>query len=154
MMFPLFARIAGVLRHDAAGNAAIELAIALPVFVMLVLITADYAFLANDTLHLKAATRFAAQFARKYPDASASTLAAHSGFRSGTTPSVTLLCTCPDNTSVTCPAPGDESPCRGSDTRVITYVRVNATQSFTPLFSHAGFAFPSSLSASMTLRAQ
>jgi len=138
-----------------AGSALVEFAIAAPILIILVLGTADYASLANDTMNLRAATRGAAEYAQAHPTASGATVAAYGNFPAGVTPAVSIVCTCIDNSARTCPAAGAVNPCSAmSDRRVIQYVRVSATQTFAPWFSSADFAFPSSLSASTLLRIQ
>jgi Flp pilus assembly protein TadG len=149
MMFALLTRIVAPLWRDAAGNAAIELAFAMPILLLLVLVAADYASLANQTVNLQAATRSAAQYARGFPNASGATLAAYGNFPAGVTPSVSTFCTCVNNVAVTC-----SGSCSGTDTRIIKYVQVSATQPFSPWFSYAGLTFPQSLSASVALRMQ
>lgn len=136
-----------------AGSAIVEFALAAPILIILVLGTADYASLANDTMNLRAATRGAAEYAQAYPTASGATVASYGNFPAGVTPTVSTVCICTDNSVQTCPAAGVANPCRAmGDPRVIQYVRVSATQTFTPWFSYADFAFPSSLSASTSLR--
>jgi Flp pilus assembly protein TadG len=130
-----------------AGNALIEFALAVPILMILVLVTADYASLANDKVNLEAATRAGAQYARKNTGASGATVAAYGNFPAGVTPSVTIVCTCVDNSAVSC-----NGTCTGGDTRVVQYIQVSATQNFTPWFPYAGFAFPATLSASTSLR--
>lgn len=134
-----------------AGGALVEFALAAPILAILVAATADYAALMNGTVNLRAATRGAAEYAKANPTASGSTVVAYGNFPAGVTPTVSTFCTCTDNTSVTCPAAGAADPCGG---RVIMYVEVSATQTFTPWLPYADFAFPSSLSASTSLRFQ
>jgi Flp pilus assembly protein TadG len=138
-----------------AGNAMAEFALAAPILMILVLVTADYASLTNATVNLWAATQGAAEYAKANPTATGSTVAAYGNFPAGVTPTVSTFCTCTNNSSVTCPAAGALNPCGGViDRRLIKYVAVSATQTFAPWFSYAGFAFPSSLSASTSLRFQ
>lgn len=137
-------------RRRDDGNAAVEFALVVPILMMLLLVGADYALIANQTLTLLAATRGAVQYARTNPTASGATVAAYGGFPAGVTPSVSTFCTCADNSSVSCSA---GSCSVGGDTRVIQYVQVTASQNFTP-FSYTGFVFPSQVTASTALRVQ
>jgi hypothetical protein len=66
------------------------------------------------------------------------------------------FCTCADNTSVTCPGPGANNPCAGApggDTRVLTYVAVSGSQTYTPIISGT-WSFPGSVQARAVLRTQ
>lgn len=137
-------------RPGNAGNAAVEFAFAVPILMMLLLVGADYALIANQMLTLLAATRGGAQYARSNPTASGATVAAYGGFPAGVTPTVSTFCTCADNSAASCSTGGCNV---GGDTRVIQYVQVTASQNFTP-FSYTGFVFPSQVTASTALRVQ
>jgi Flp pilus assembly protein TadG len=64
------------------------------------------------------------------------------------------FCTCADNTRVICPGPGDANPCAAKpDTRVLTYVAVSGSQTYTPLVS-VTWNFPGSVNAQTVLRTQ
>jgi Flp pilus assembly protein TadG len=66
------------------------------------------------------------------------------------------FCTCADNTSVTCPGAGEANPCTGipgGDTRVLRYVAVSGSQTYTPLVSWS-WSFPGSVKAQTVLRTQ
>jgi hypothetical protein len=66
----------------------------------------------------------------------------------------TIFCTCADNTSVTCPGAGEANPCAGNtDKRVLTYVAVSGSQTYTPLVSGT-WSFPGSVQARTVLRTQ
>jgi len=68
--------------------------------------------------------------------------------------STTSFCACADNTSVTCPGPGDPNPCAvKSDTRVLKYVAVRGSQIYTPIISGT-WSFPGSVKAQTVLRTQ
>jgi Flp pilus assembly protein TadG len=67
-------------------------------------------------------------------------------------------CTCADNTPVACPGAGDANPCAASppangDTRVLKYVAVSGSQSYTPIISGT-WSFPGSVNARTVLRTQ
>jgi Flp pilus assembly protein TadG len=64
------------------------------------------------------------------------------------------FCTCADNTSVTCPGLGSPNPCAAKpDTRVLTYVAVSGSQTYTPIISGT-WSFPGSVPARTVLRTQ
>lgn len=68
------------------------------------------------------------------------------------------FCTCADNRSVACPGTGDPNPCAVSppangDLRVLTYVAVRGSQTYTPMMS-ATWSFPGSVKAQTVLRTQ
>jgi Flp pilus assembly protein TadG len=68
--------------------------------------------------------------------------------------STTSFCTCSDNTRVTCPVAGDDNPCAAkADARVIIYVAVSGSQSYTPIISGT-WPFPTSVKARTVLRTQ
>ena len=147
--------------HDS-GAAAVELAIAAPVLILLVLGIADYGDLMNSAAALIAGTRAGAEVVKANQNVTGAQLTALNIFPSGATPTVSApFCTCVDNTSVTCPGPGAANPCGAkTDTRVLKYLTVSSTQNFTPLFSvtnflnFGSFSFPTSLNASTAVRLQ
>jgi Flp pilus assembly protein TadG len=66
------------------------------------------------------------------------------------------FCTCANNTVVTCPGPSPNNPCTrapGGDTRVLIYVAVSGSQTYTPLVSTT-WPFPQSVNARTVLRTQ
>ena len=68
------------------------------------------------------------------------------------------FCTCADNTPVACPGTGDANPCAVSppangDVRVLKYVAVGGSQTYTPLVS-VTWNFPGSVKAQTVLRTQ
>jgi hypothetical protein len=68
------------------------------------------------------------------------------------------FCTCADNTSVVCPGTGDPNPCAASppangDLRVLKYVVVRGSQTYTPLISGT-WSFPGSVKAQAAFRTQ
>jgi Flp pilus assembly protein TadG len=140
------------------GAAVVEFAITAPLLILLVLGVADYGILMNTTASLIGATRAGGEVAKVDPSVTPAQLTALGIFPSGATPSVSApFCTCFDNTTVTCPAPGAgaANPCAAkSDTRVLRYVTVSANQNFSPVVSWTSFTFPGSLSASTVVRTQ
>jgi Flp pilus assembly protein TadG len=152
------------------GSLAIEFAAAAPVVIMLALGVADYSILMNTSASLRGATRAGAEYARanwNNPSVSDPTtgtekqvcgflgLSLAGGSCSPVTPGTSASCTCIDNTSVACPTATGSNPCAAnSDPRVLVYVTVTATQSFTPLFSWSSFVFPSTLTESTLARTQ
>jgi Flp pilus assembly protein TadG len=64
------------------------------------------------------------------------------------------FCTCADNTSVSCPGTGDPNPCAANtDTRVLKYVAVRGSQTYTPLISGT-WSFPGAATAQTVFRTQ
>jgi hypothetical protein len=131
-----------------AGAAAVELAFTAPVLVALAFGIADYGALMNGAASLMSATRAGAEVVMANPNATASDLSALNLFPSGATPAISgPICACSNNTSttcpptgaVTCPTPGSgASPCSGgggTDTRVLSYLQVSASQTLAPLLS-------------------
>jgi Flp pilus assembly protein TadG len=154
------------------GSLSVEVAIAAPVLITFVLGVADFGQLMNTAASLRGATRAGAEYAKANwnGDVDAATalqqtqqrvcgflgLSQPSGSSScsAITPTVTTSCGCADNTTVTCPTDGS-NPCSGkSDPRLLISVVVGASQNFTPIVSWASFAFPSTVSASTTVRTQ
>jgi Flp pilus assembly protein TadG len=140
------------------GAAAVEFAITVPLLIVFVLGAVDYGILMNNAASLIGATRAGGEVAKVDPGVTAAQLTALGIFPSGATPSVSApFCTCFDNTTVSCPAPGGAgaNPCAAkSDTRVLRYVTVSATQSFSPLLSWTSLTFPGSLDATTVVRTQ
>lgn len=152
------------------GNVAIEFAIAAPVLIMIILGVADYGTLMNTSASLRGATRAGAEYARanwNNPSVSDPTTGAEqqvcgflglsfaSGSCSPVTPGVSTSCTCIDNTSVTCPTSTGSNPCSANtDPRVLVYVSVTATRSFSPMFAWSSFALPSNLTEMTLVRTQ
>jgi Flp pilus assembly protein TadG len=107
-----------------AGSAAVEFAITAPLLVALALGAADYGDLANRQATLEAATRAGAEYARATPgDAPSwtntkSTVTSFTSFSPAATPTVSVVCTCVDNS----PAPGSPAgttpPVRGRLIRI------------------------------------
>ncbi len=159
-------RLRGVLGTDA--SAAVELAITAPVLVLLVLGVADYGVLMGSAASLESAARAGTEVAKVDPGVTATTLTTLGLFPSGATPTVTSVCTCVDGTwpgGATCPPGPLATPCAGKtnpfiagnpvDPRVFEYIRVRATQSFSPMVSYASFgSFPSPLTGEAFTRTQ
>jgi Flp pilus assembly protein TadG len=155
-----------------AGSAAVEFAITAPLLVALALGAADYGDLANRQATLEAATRAGAEYARATPGDAPSwtntkrTVTSFTSFSPAATPTVSVVCTCVDNspaagTTPPCPGAANPNPCAGktnpatglTDTRFLQYFSVSATQNFTPMLAYASFAFPPSpLSATTVTR--
>lgn len=154
------------------GSMALEFALAVPVLATLVLGIIDYGSLMNTSAALRGATRAGAEYAEaKWNDPNVtnpttSTEQQVCGFLgltlsgsscSPVTPGVSSACSCTDGTSVTCPSSTGSNPCTtvsNGDYRVLVSVTVTASQSFSPIQSWAGFAFPSTVSAATTVRTQ
>jgi Flp pilus assembly protein TadG len=155
------------------GALAVELAITAPLLVLLVLGVTDYGALMGGSAYLEGAARAGAEHANVEPTDTTGIeaqvcghlgLTLKGGACSPVTPSTSLVCTCVDNTwpqGTACPPTG-ANPCTTVtnpytaqiDTRVLQYVGVTATQTYSPLFSYTSFAFPPSLTAQTTTRTQ
>lgn len=156
------------------GSMAVEFAMATPVLLTLVMGAVDYGSLMNTSASLRGATRVGAEYAKanwnnpSVTDVSTNTESQVCGFLgltlsgsscSPVTPSVSSSCTCVSGASVTCPSSTGSNPCTSdpnpsNDHRVLVSAVVTATQSFSPMFSWASFAFPSTVSATTTVRTQ
>jgi len=159
-------------RHGArdTGAAAVEFAIVAPILIVLALGVADYGLLVNNSATLLGATRAGAEYAKANWNNPAVTNAAtvttqvacgfagltlSAGSCSPITPSVSTTCSCADGSSVACPTASGSNPCAAkSDPRVLVYVSLTATQTFTPLFAVTGFAYPNPLTATTVVRTQ
>jgi len=136
---------------DDSGAALVELAFALPLLVLLIVGTADFGLLMNNSTVLEASVRSGAEMVIATP--STSTFPASllpSGATWNATPATS--CWCPNGTSVACPTPGSSSPCSQTlgnitDIRVIQRVSVSATENTSPMipWSSITSAFPTSL---------
>src|SRR5207249_2553599 len=139
------------------GSLTVEVAVAAPVLISLLLGAADFGTLMNTTASLRGATRAGAEYALanwNNPNVTNVTTVTQQrvcGFvgltLSGSscapvTPTVTTSCACADNTAVTCPASGAANPCsaKTSDPRLLTSVVVGASRNFSPIVSWAKFA--------------
>ena len=148
-------------RRDA-GAVAIEFALLIALLPLPVLAfgIVDYGEFMAQATNLTAMIRGAAEYARGQ---------VVQGYKLPTAPDLetllgvpaavfttTSFCTCADNTAVTCPGAGDPNPCAGvpgGDTRVLTYVAVSGSQTYTPLVSGT-WSFPGSVVARTVLRTQ
>ena len=66
--------------------------------------------------------------------------------------STSSFCTCADNSSVSCPGADGPNPCATKpDKRVLTYLAVSGSQTYTPLVSTT-WPFPPSVNARTVLR--
>jgi Flp pilus assembly protein TadG len=151
-------------RHGArdSGAVAIEFAL-LMAFVPLTVIAfgiVDYGEITAQAANLSAIIRGAADYARgQVVQGNALPTAANLNSLLGVPAAVfstSSFCTCADNTSVTCPAAGAANPCAANaDKRVLTYVAVSGSQTYTPLVSGTwSSSFPGSVQARTVLRTQ
>jgi Flp pilus assembly protein TadG len=164
MKLSLFDILKGSLRsrHDGrdAGAVATEFAL-LMAFLPLPILAfgiVDYGELMAQTTNLSAIIRGAADYARgQVVQGSPLPTAANLNTLLGVPAAVfstRSFCTCADNTPVTCPAAGSANPCaQKTDTRVLTYVAVSGSQTYTPLISGT-WSFPGSVKAQTAFRTQ
>ncbi len=150
-------------RARNAGSAAVEFAISAPLLVVLCIGVADYGALVGTSAGLESATRAGAEVVLAGSTATATQLISIGVLPSGAT--FTGACSCIDNswpTGTACPPAVNTTPCAGktnpytltTDQRVVQYVSVTVTQSFTPIIAYASLGFPASLTASTMVRTQ
>jgi Flp pilus assembly pilin Flp len=149
-------------RHDGreAGAVAIEFAL-LMAFLPLPILAfgiVDYGAIMAQWTNLTAVVRGAAEYAR-------SQVGQGNGLPTSSqigallnAPDVVFtsrsFCTCVDNTLVTCPAAGEPNPCgANTDTRVLEYVSVIGSKTYTPWISGT-WPFPEPLKTTTVLRTQ
>ena len=152
------------------GAVAIEFALLMAFFPLMVLAfgIVDYGEFMAQATNLTAIIRGAAEYARGQvvqgksvptaPDLQ-SLLGVPAEVFSTSPP----FCTCAGSTdpqwnykSIPCPGPSDDNPCGGipgGDMRVLTYVAVSGSQTYTPLVSGT-WSFPGSVMARTVLRSQ
>ena len=142
------------------GTAVVEFGLVVPIIMILLAGTLDYAAYVYAVMNLNAATRGAVEYAKANTGASASTVMTYGNFPSSVTSSnvtVSTVCTCADNSSPsggTCSGTCSVTFAGRTDTRVIEYIQVSATQNFTPWMPYSNLLLPSSLAASSYLRVQ
>ena len=158
-------------RDRERGSMAVEFALAAPVLITLVLAVTDFGSFMNTSASLRGATRAGAEYAKANwndPLIAANVTTATEqkvcGFLALTlsgsscspvTPLVSSACICTDGTSASCPsAGGANNSCPAADPRDLVSVTVTATQSFSPMFSWASFALPTTVTAETTVRTQ
>jgi Flp pilus assembly protein TadG len=150
--------------HSAGddGAVAIEFALLMAFLPLLVLVfgIVDYGEVMLQETNLTAIIRGAAEYARGQvvqgnPIPTAANLNTLLGVPATVfSPPPWSFCTCADSTSVICPGAGAVNPCAGrTDTRVLTYVAVTGSQTYTPIIS-ATWLFPPSVKARTVLRTQ
>jgi Flp pilus assembly protein TadG len=147
-----------------AGAVAIEFAF-LVAFMPLIIMAfgiVDYGEIMGQAANLSAIVRGAAEYARgQVVQGNSLPTAANLNTLLGVPAEVFTplsFCTCADNTPVACPGAGDANPCAVSppangDVRVLKYVAVRGSQTYTPLISET-WSFPGSVYAQTVLRTQ
>jgi Flp pilus assembly protein TadG len=151
-------------RHGARDSGAVATEFALLMaFVPLAVIAfgiVDYGEITSQATNLAAIIRAAADYTRgQVVQGNALPTAANLNTLLGVPAAVfstSSFCTCADNTSVTCPGAGAANPCAANaDKRVLTYVAVSGSQTYTPLVSGTwSSSFPGSVQARTVLRTQ
>ncbi|WP_372624363.1 TadE/TadG family type IV pilus assembly protein [Falsiroseomonas sp.] len=135
---PLHRHMLRKLLRGRRGVAAVELAIAAPVFILLLMAVIDFGRAIDQTIRLENAARAGAQYGLVFPDDTAGIEArvrnALAGW-SDVTPTAPLTCECA--------SPG--APCTASCARILT---VSVTRPFTAAF----FVTVTTLSANVVLR--
>ena len=144
------------------GAIAIEFALLMAFLPLTIFVfgIVDYGEVMAQATDLTAIIRGAAEYARGQvvqgnPLPTAANLSTLLGVPAAVfSPPPSSFCTCADNTSVTCPAAGAVNPCAGrTDTRVLTYIAVGGSQTYTPIISGT-WPFPPSVNARTVLRTQ
>jgi Flp pilus assembly protein TadG len=130
--------------HDTVGQAFVELALVLPIFLLLLLGTAEFGRLAYASIEVANAARagvaYAAQNHITASDTARIQLAATQAAPNVTsmgTPAVTLSCSCSDGTAITCANAGTNCI---SPARIIEYVQVNTSASVNTAFHYPGIS--------------
>jgi Flp pilus assembly protein TadG len=141
-----------------------EFAILVTLLLMLAVGAIDYGSMVNQQAVLEGATRAGAEYARANPSDANNTPAwtntqtqvtDFAAFAPPPQTAASMVCTCTDNTTVTCPSAGQPNPCAAkSDPTLVEYVSVTATQTFNPVVPWGSFFFPASLSAGTLTRIQ
>ena len=151
------------LRARDAGAVAIEFALLMAFMPLLILAfgIVDYGDFMVQATNLSAIVRGAADYARGQV-VQGNALPQPSDLSNLLGPAVVFtpsnFCTCADNTSVSCPGTGDPNPCAASppangDLRVLKYVAVRGSQTYTPLISGT-WSFPGAATAQTVFRTQ
>jgi Flp pilus assembly protein TadG len=142
----------GALSTD--GSVAVEFALLAPIIILLAAAIADFGILATKSAGLAATTRIGAEYARAYPyDTSGICQAMQSAMSFAPALSCPATfprsCECNDETAIacneSCTTVGRPGPNR-------SFIRITATQSFTPLVPWPGI--PGTLSAATEMRLQ
>jgi Flp pilus assembly protein TadG len=136
---------------DRRGNAAVELALVLPIVVALLSGVIDFGMMVRATNALQTMARAGAAYAAKYPADSAGIAQAATGAAAldPTTLSVTAtqFCEC-SGAAVAC---GSACPAGGA---MSVHVSVAVAQPYHPLTPFADAVLPSTLTAQATMRTQ
>ena len=147
-----------------AGAVAIEFALLMAFLPLPVLAfgIVDYGEYMAQATNLAAVVRGAAEYARgQVVAAHGNVNALPSAAKLGTVLGVPAevfttwtFCTCADNTPLPCPAAGDTKPvCSQADGRVLIYVAVSGSQTYTPIIPGT-WSFPASVKTRTVLRTQ
>jgi hypothetical protein len=148
-------------RRDA-GAVAIEFALLIALLPLPVLAfgIVDYGEVMAQATNLAAIVRGAAEYARgQVVQGNAVPTAANLGTLLGVpaavfSPPASRFCTCADNSPIACPGADTDNPCAAkTDTRVLTYVAVSGSQTYTPIIPGT-WSFSGSVMARTVLRTQ
>jgi Flp pilus assembly protein TadG len=139
-----------VAMRDDAGQSLVELALILPVFVLLILGAVEFGQLAYAAIEVSNAARagvqYGAQSAATAADAAGMVAAARNDGSNvyqtyGLTVTPTTFCSCSNAAAVPvqggCPAAA--TTCSANGARVLNYVEVNTSATITPLIHYPGF---------------
>jgi len=144
------------LRH-ASGGALVELAIALPVLMLLLVGAAELGRLAYFTIEVSSAAYSGASYAAQNHGTAVSTAniataasksAANIG---GLATASSVACYCSDGTAVTC---ADAASDCVSPARISEYVQVDTSAPISPIFDYPGISTTWTLHGSATMRVQ
>jgi Flp pilus assembly protein TadG len=136
---------------DDAGQSLVELALILPVFVLLILGAVEFGQLAYAAIEVSNAARAGVQYGAQSPATAADTAgmvvaAQNDGsnvFQTyGLTVTPTNFCSCSNAPSVpvgTGACPSAVTTCSANGARVLNYVQVNTTATVSPLIHYPGF---------------
>lgn len=126
--------------RSQSGQSLVELALVLPIFILVILGVAEVGRMAYASIEVANAARAGVQYgaqshitASDYAGMEQSAL--HDGFNlTGLTATAQHFCSCSDGSASTC-SPGD---C--SSSRIIEYVQVNTSATVAPLFHYPGLS--------------
>lgn len=139
--------------RDQNGGAILEMAIALPILMLILLGTADFGRVFHDSIAVQNASRMGAQYAvvtassTAAPDLAGVQAAALAELpdQGGATASATQYCQCGN---------GAQNDCSSSCASKTKYISVSVTKNFTTVVPYPGVPSPVVLSSSVTVRLQ
>lgn len=142
---------------DRSGSALIELALIMPVFILILAGVADMARFTYASIEVSNAARAGAQYGIRNRGTAVDTpgMAHAAANDAGDMPSlkstVSQYCVCTDGTSINCANAAVKCV---SPARILQYVEVDTTTTLTPLFPYPGLPTTLTLKGHTTMRVQ